>query len=110
MPSKWDQCTLGADCRGFYSALSKDTSPVRRPVGGRRRCSVGHLVVFVCLAAHGVFICCSLESTSLVDELWKHLNPPSADYIETDVIKDQSPAENGSCGQAVATFKPKTLY
>jgi hypothetical protein len=39
-------------------------------------------------AVHGLFICWSLEWTSIVDELWKHLNPPSADLIETNVIKD----------------------
>jgi hypothetical protein len=53
--------------------------------------------VFVRLAAHGLFICWSLEWTSPVDELWKHLNPPSADYIETNVLKTKSPAKNGSC-------------
>jgi drug/metabolite transporter superfamily protein YnfA len=45
------------------------------------------LAVFGRFAAHGLFICCSLEWTSPVDKLWKYLNPPSADYIETDVIK-----------------------
>ena len=58
-----------------------------RLVGEERR-SVHHLVVFVRLAAHGLFICWSLEWTSPVDQLLKRINPPSADYIETDVIKD----------------------
>jgi hypothetical protein len=65
-------------------------------------------VVFVRLAAHGLFICWSLEWTSPVDELWKHLNPPSADYIETNVLKTKALQKTAPAGQAVATFKPKT--
>jgi hypothetical protein len=53
-------------------------------------------------------ICWSLEWTSPVDELWKHLNPPSADYIETNVLKTKALQKTAPAGQAVATFKPKT--
>jgi hypothetical protein len=52
--------------------------------------------VFVRLAAHDLLICWSLELTSPVDELWKHLNPPSADYIETNVLKTKALQKNGS--------------
>jgi len=55
---------------------------------GEEDARVDDLVVFVRLAAHGLFICWSLERKSPVDELWKHSNPPSADYIENNVIKD----------------------
>jgi hypothetical protein len=53
-------------------------------------------------------ICWSLEWTSPVDELWKHLNPPSADYIESNVLKTKALQKTVPAGQAVATFKPKT--
>ena len=44
-----------------------------------------HLVVLVRLGAHGLFICWNRYWTSPVDELWKHLNATSADYIETNL-------------------------
>jgi hypothetical protein len=88
MRSKWDQCTLGADCGAVYSALSLRRFSCPATAGWRRGCSVDHLVVFVRLAAHGLFISSSLEWTSPVDQLWKHLNPPSTDYIETNLVKD----------------------
>jgi hypothetical protein len=43
-----------------------------------------------------------------VDELWKHLNPPSADYIETNVLKTKALQKAVSGGQALATFKTET--
>jgi hypothetical protein len=37
------------------------------------------------------------------------LNPPSADYIETNVLKTKALQKTAPAGQAVPTFKPKTL-
>ena len=49
-----------------------------------------------------------VEWTSPVDELWKHLNPPSPSYIETNVLKTKALQKTVPAGRAVATFKPKT--
>jgi hypothetical protein len=76
---------------------------------GEEDARVDHLVVFVRLAAHGLFICWSLDGHRLwmscgsiqIHRRRTTLRPTS---LRTNALQKTVPA-----GQAVATFKPKTL-